>query len=275
MSRNFANYSHITSTALLLVGSPGTGKSTRALEFPRPYVFDADRNLSGPMRYFRKIGRDLSEVKFDYADQDDEGRPVTPFFRWMWMHKCLTRAVADNTIDTIILDGLTTIQEIVKDDIFRQRVGPQNMGNNKFLMITEQNRSMAQLTEPEWGIYGRYWNELLTALKNTHKIVVVTGHDEARKNETNSVWEYTLSLQGAQRYKFAGLFSDVILCGTKLAGVFPNEKKEFFYRTCAVGEHDKRGIKDSFQLEAVFSDFSLLINHLIETKKNATDPCAG
>lgn len=267
--QNFANYSHIESTALLLLGSPGSGKSTRALEFPGVYVFDADRNLSGPLRFMQKQGKDLSTIKFDYGDQTSDGKPVSPFFRWQHMAECLRNAIADPEIKTIVLDGISAIQEMVKDDIFRQRVGPQIISKGREVLITEANRSLGQLTEPEWGIYGRYWNALISSLKSTRKTIVVTGHDETRQNEQNSIWEYTLSLQGQQRYKFAGLFSDVILCQSKTTGSGPTEQKMWQYRTCPVGEQDKRGLKDSFQLDAVFTDFSKLIQHLIETKSES------
>ena len=52
-----------TPLKILLIGPPGSHKTTFGLEFPDVLVFDCDRNLDGPDRWLRSIGKKIS---YDY-----------------------------------------------------------------------------------------------------------------------------------------------------------------------------------------------------------------
>jgi hypothetical protein len=169
--------------------------------------------------------------------------------------------VKSDEVSTIIIDSLTSIQEYVKDDIFRQRVP---MTGSRTPLITESNRDCGQLTEPEWGIYARYFATLITTLRTTGKIIVFTAHQETRQSETNQ-WQNTIALQGMMRYRFAAQFSDCIALVSKLEGFAPNEKVVRFFRTMPTSESDERGLKSSFNLPPVFDNPELLLEQLKET----------
>lgn len=57
---------------ILLIGDPGSRKTTFALQFPEPYVLDCDHNLDGPSKAVRQFyNKDLS-FAYDDARADDK-----------------------------------------------------------------------------------------------------------------------------------------------------------------------------------------------------------
>jgi hypothetical protein len=236
------------STTIMIVGAPGAGKTTLALQFPRPYIFDADNKLRGPLRHITSLGIDPKTIKYDHGTVDENGTPIKPLQRYQHMVKCLTAAAKDETIDTIIIDSGTAIQEYIKNDIFRQRV--PNVKSNTPL-INEANLERAQLTEPEWGIYGRYWNSLVTEMQTLGKIVIFTMHFENRSLNEGAITEVALAVQGQTRYKLAGLFSDVINPFTKTEGFGENMKVKRYLRTIPVNENDQRGLQSALGLKPI------------------------
>jgi hypothetical protein len=250
--KGFDQYTPNQSTALLLVGSPGSGKTSLALQFPKPlYIFDADNNLDGPRRYLKENNIPLDGIKYDIGNVDDDGKEVKPFQRWQRMATCLKQAGEDDTIKTIVVDSLTAIQIYARDDIFRQRVGPQKMGQSS-VMINDTNRDRGQLTEPEWGIFSRYFDTLVTALRSTGKIIIVTAHQETRQlNTGDEIWRQTIAVPGQTRTKLPGLFGDVWNVNAKLEGFGDKQKVVRFVRTIPTAESDERGLKSSFNLDPV------------------------
>ena len=246
------------STAVLLVGSPGSGKTTLALQFPRPYVFDADNNLAGPKRYLDKHSKNFA---YDIGNVKPDGTPVPPFQRWTHMASSLREACNSPEIDTVIVDSLSSIQEYVKDDIFRQRTQPQRIGKSQF-MITEANRDLGQLTEPEWGIYARYFTTLIVTLRTSPKLIVFTAHKESRQKGENGPWEECIALQGMMRYKFSAQFSDCIELSTKTEGFGKEQKVVRAYRTLPSSEINQCGLKTSFELPPEFNDSTLLLKQV-------------
>jgi hypothetical protein len=244
---------------VLLVGSPGSGKTTFALQFPKPYIFDADNNLAGPRRWMTENKK--PEFLYDIGNVKPDGTPVGPFARYTNMTQCLNEAAKSDEIDTLIVDSLTAVQEYVKDDIFRQRVEGQTRGRTK-VMITEQNKDIGQLTEPEWGIYARYFTTLITTLRTFPKLVVFTAHSESRRKGENGPWEDTIAIQGASRYKFSAQFSDCIELVSITEGFGDSIKVKRTFRHLPASEIDQRGLKSSFSLPPVFEDPNLLLDQL-------------
>jgi predicted NACHT family NTPase len=54
----------LTPLKILLIGPPGSRKTTFGLQFPNVYVEDCDRNLNGPERWLRANG--LKELSYAY-----------------------------------------------------------------------------------------------------------------------------------------------------------------------------------------------------------------
>ena len=125
--------------SLLIQGIHGTGKTTLAAHFPKPYIIDCDDNLCGAMRGLRAKG-----VKFkwdtpliDSADNrinviegsiDKNDKPI-PFTRadgqtqsglkskcrYVRMMELLSEAFGDPGTETVVLDSATAITDIIID----------------------------------------------------------------------------------------------------------------------------------------------------------------
>lgn len=231
-----------TSVALLLVGSPGTGKTTLALQFPAPYIFDADGNLAGPLRH---LGNKFP-FKYDTGNVDDNGVEVPPFDRFRRFATCIGAAATDPSIRTIIVDSLTTLRDYVRDDILRQRGVNPNVKNAP--VITEANRAFGTLILQEWETYAFYFRNMVSKLRTSNKHVIFTAHQETIKDEADGIFRTFLAIQGQTRASFAGLFSDVWNPYVSATGFGDAATHTRMVRTISASSTDERGLKSSLQL---------------------------
>lgn len=246
---------------LLLVGTPGSGKTTLALQFPKPYIFDADGNLSGPVRYLRQ--NNSFDFKYDSGIVDSDDKTVSPFQRWTHMSKCLNEAIQDPEIETIIIDSLSVIADFVKDDIKRQR-GSNPMAKNA-PMVNENNRSMIPLIQHEWDVFAQYFVELVTRLKAaTTKTIIFTAHFESKTGDDNITRE-CLCIQGRMRGQFAGMFPDVWQTYIKKEGMGDTAKYQRMVRVVPNNQLDEKGTKTS--LINVPPTFPADINYILNAIK--------
>lgn len=239
---------------LLLVGSPGSGKTALALQFPNLYVIDCDGNLQGPTDYLKRSGL-YKPYKWDTAFVDDAGKPVSPFNRYNRVVSCLQQAAADPSIDTIYLTSLTAFRDMVKDDILRQRASNVGLGDarNKF-PVTEQNRGMTGLMQPEWDTFAFYFRNLVTSMRGCGKTFILDAHYEKQQNEADKMFYETLAIPGQSRYNLAALFTDTWQTVIVTEGFGANAKTERKVRTIPNGILDEKGCKTSLDLPQVFSN---------------------
>jgi hypothetical protein len=239
--------------ALLLVGSPGSGKTTLALQFPKPYIFDCDGNLQGPDAYLKRQNRS-QPFFYDSAYRDDDGKPIAPFQRYQHFERCMARAAADPNIETIVVDSLTGFTEIVRDDILRQRPNNPALGKAA-IMVSEANRGMNPLMMQEWDSFAFYFRNLVTQMRTLqNKTFILTAHQEQVQNEADKVFYECLAIAGNSRYKLSGLFTDTWQTFVSASGWGDSAKTERKIRTIASGQSDMKGNKTSLDLPNVFSN---------------------
>lgn len=154
---------------LLLKGPSGSGKTTKAALFPRPAIFNFDNNLSS----LRKLPTEVrAGIKVYTPSIDNEGKPIKPEKVWDVFVKQLEEAMNDSTIDTIVIDSLSTLGAIVENCILK--TGAFN----------------AVMQIQDWGAFTRYIQWLLEsccATPSLKKHVIVTAHEDHVMQKGSSI----------------------------------------------------------------------------------------
>ena len=90
----------------LFKGDPGTGKSIAAASFPKPYFFALDGNIKAPIAYWRPRGK---EFEYDF------------YSTFLSINKKLEEFNAYCPYETIVIDGITSLADIIINDMIRTR----------------------------------------------------------------------------------------------------------------------------------------------------------
>ena len=176
-----------TPITLLLKGGNGSRKTTKAVQFPKPALFNFDNNLSGLRNLPPAI---VAELKiFNPMEDVKTGKPVKDIDIWDNFIKQLELVTADPNVKTIIIDSLTTLAEKLMDKILKSGDPAINM----------------QIQH--WGDFTRYmkWmgDELLCAT-DLDKNVIFIAHEVTQPDG-----KLVLAIGSKQKESFGLYFSDV------------------------------------------------------------------
>jgi hypothetical protein len=98
--------------SLLLIGPPGGGKTTLALQFPDPYIADLDGNMEGALRVLRAKNPNY-KYWYDRIGYNDKGEPIPVEQQWYRLITAVDEALKSTEPKTIIIDGLTHLNNVL------------------------------------------------------------------------------------------------------------------------------------------------------------------
>jgi adenylate kinase family enzyme len=176
--------------ALALVGRPGSGKTTLACRFPKPFVISTDKNLRGPAAQLAREG--LTDIAYD--DEivvDSSGAEVPPWQQWARLNASLVSAVSSDR-ETIILDNGTQISDMICAEVLRQ--SPTKTGKMEI---------------PSWGVYLQFWKQFVLKLRQCPKRTIMIFHERLEKDDADGTLKYFLAIPGQSSDLLPSLFTDI------------------------------------------------------------------
>jgi len=190
-------YKRAEAFALLLIGEPKSGKTTLAMSFPKPYIMDLDKNLSGALRHH---GDKMGEFWFD--DVDDVEKPEKK-----WSEACnrIVEACKTEGPETIIIDGLTIMAEYLQYHILANTAKDSNKG--KLIIAGEECMQMNH-----WTPFQNLMKRLVMTCKASGKKLVFICHEQTIESDSGAIKGYRPMIQGSLKHNLAGFFTDVWRC---------------------------------------------------------------
>lgn len=198
---------------LILQGTPGSGKTALACQFPGAYVIDIDKNLGGPLRWMQKNKVKLP-VGYDVVSENDKGEIVPMPSRFSRFADLIAKASVNPLVETIIIDSMTNLADVMIAEVLRQQ--------NKVAM-----------SKQEWGHFFTLGKNFMTKMADCNKHVVFVMHEKAEKMETGtpgsgqySIIKYAPYWPGQLADIMVGLVTDAWHTEVKMA--FGNPPKHTF-----------------------------------------------
>lgn len=221
-------YSSDAHLRVILQGPPGSGKTTLACQFPGAYVADCDINLAGPLRWLKANGRPLP-IGYDVIDRDGD-REVDPGFRFERLVNCVSSALADPQVKTIVIDSATKVSDYIMSHVLRQQ-------------------GKKQMEMQSWGFYLNYWKDFVLKISAQRKHFVLIAHERVEKDEVDQSLRYFLNIPGQFAYIAGSLFTDVWRCEVVSSGFGAQAKYTWQIRTMPDWKFQ---LKNSLGLPPVF-----------------------
>jgi hypothetical protein len=183
----------------LIIGVPGSGKTTLALNFPKPFLLDCDGNLNGPVRYLTSENRKPNFL-YDSPTFLPDGSRTPLGDVYQRSADLLKEACESKNVETIIIDSATSYCDALMRFALK---------TNKLSFGTDLKTASAKLTFAEWGIVSEMLRRAVFWLKGSGKKIVWLAHKDVDKDELTGALYNFISIPTKNKNSFAGWFEEV------------------------------------------------------------------
>lgn len=189
----FQNYKTITKPSVLILGPPGTGKTTIMAMCGRIHIVELDNNIDGPFRYIA-ANKLMSQASFDIPLLDKDQKPVIWSKQWQAIKdSIINTCAADPTIEAIGLDSMTALVDCAMNEV-------RNIQKKKEDALIEGWN--------DWTLFVSLMRQFVTKLKLHGKTVVVAAHVTYREDKITDTLMTFIKCPSQFRDEIAGLFSE-------------------------------------------------------------------
>lgn len=186
---------------LLLKGDSGTGKTFKAMQFPRPCLINIENNIRGLRLLPEDVKKHLDENNLIYNPTVKNGKPIPPKDIFPEILKAIESASANPNVDTIVVDSFTALAEYLQS------------------YIIKSDNPAVQLSQPNYGAFTRYCNTFGTQVLTNPELgknIIIIAHERDITDKDGNFLKRVLATPTVIKETFPRFFSDVWRCYTKI-----------------------------------------------------------
>jgi hypothetical protein len=211
---------------LLLIGPPGSGKTTTVCGFPNGYVLDLDVNLGGALRFLKARNQPLP-LGYDRVDINEKGEVVPPLLRWQRLEALISNSPPE--VETIVIDSATGLTDLLMQEVKRQQPSVKD-GRQLYMFYLEAGK--------------QFLNKFVLLRKH----VVLTAHEKIEQDAMTGITQYRVAWPGQLGDYVGAFFTNVWRCEVDREGIPP--KYKYVIRTMQDTQH--YGLKNDLELPPIF-----------------------